>query len=182
MRYKIISIFVLIIITWVSSFAQEQGRELKEPLTVNGDKVEYIPEKNVMVAEGNVEVVYEGMFLYADKVTVWMDKNEALAEGNVRLVRDGATFYGDKVSYYFKENKGKIISPRFEKYGPWYGKGLEAEEYEKGKYLLKKAYITTCDLEKPHYRFQAKLVKVIPGEKIIARNVVFYIKDTPVFY
>ncbi|OQX83427.1 MAG: hypothetical protein B6D53_02455 [Candidatus Omnitrophica bacterium 4484_49] len=181
MRLKIILIVGIVILPFQFSFAQE-GRKLKEPLTVNGDKVEYIPDKNIMIAEGNVEVVYEGMFLYADKLTVWMDKNEALAEGNVKLIRDGATFYGDKVSYYFKENKGKIISPRFEKYGPWYGKGLEAEEYEKGKYFLKKAYITTCDLEKPHYRFQAKSVKVIPGEKIIARNVVFYIKDTPVFY
>ena len=49
-----------------ASFAEEM--KLKEPITVNGDKVEYNPEKKIMVGTGNVEVLYKGMKLYADKV------------------------------------------------------------------------------------------------------------------
>ncbi len=139
-------------------------------------------EKNIMVGSGNVEVIYNDMRLYADKITVWVDNEIALAQGNVKLIRDDITFYGQEVSYYFKENKGKIIEPSFDKYGPWFGKGLEAEEYEKAKYLIKESYITTCDLSEPHYRFQAKSVKVYLKDRFEAKNVIFYVKNTPIFY
>ncbi|MDP8234314.1 MAG: LptA/OstA family protein [Candidatus Saelkia tenebricola] len=179
--YRLILIFVLTTTVFSGICCAEQ-MALKEPITVNGDKVEYDPEEKVMVGTGNVEVLYEGMALYADKITVWLDEQQALAQGNVRLVRDETTFYGEEISYYFEENKGKIIEPSFEKHGPWYGKGVEAEEYEKSKYLIKKAYITTCDLEEPHYKLQAKTVKAYIGDKIIAKNVIFYVRNIPLLY
>lgn len=156
--------------------------EMQEPIVCHGDKVEYFPEKKVVIGQGNVEISYQGIFLYADKVTIWMEEKKALAEGNVKLVKDGAIFRGISLSYDFKENKGKLIKPVVEKYGPWYGKGLELEEYEKGKYLVKKGYITTCELKKPHYRFQARTIKIYLGEKVVARNVIFYLGDKPLLY
>ena len=176
----ILALILTIVIIPGISFAEEM--KIKEPITVNGDKVEYDPEKKIMVGTGNVEVLYKGMKLYADKVTVLLDEKQALAQGNVRLIKDGTTFYGKQVSYYFEENKGKIIEPSFENLGPWYGKGLEAEEYEKSKYLIRKSYFTTCDLKEPHYRLQAKTIKAYLDDKIIAKNVVFYIKNTPILY
>jgi LPS-assembly protein len=179
MKFKIV-LFTVTLLFLFPYFAISQ--KIEEPITCNGDKVEYFPEKKVVVGTGNVEIHYKEMFLYADKVTIWMDEKKALAEGNVKLVKNGAIFHGDKLSYDFKKSKGKIINPSFEKYGPWYGKGLEAEEYEKGKILVKKGYITTCNFKKPHYRFQAKTIKIYLNDRVVARNVIFYVKDKPIFY
>ncbi|HEO64010.1 MAG TPA: LPS-assembly protein LptD, partial [Candidatus Omnitrophica bacterium] len=160
----------------------EEPASVKQPITVNGDKVEYDPERQIVVGEGNVEVIYENMKLYADKMTVWLDEEIALAQNNVKLLKDGATFYAQELSYNFKNNSGRIIEPSFEGYGPWYGRGSEAEESKDSNYHVKDAYITTCDLDQPHYRLQAKSITVFPDDKVVAKNIFFYVKNVPILY
>ncbi|MDP8253547.1 MAG: LPS assembly protein LptD [Candidatus Kaelpia aquatica] len=173
---------LLLLLPFLARIGLSDEVKPKSPVTVNGDKVEYDPTRQVMVGEGNVEVISKGMKLYADKITVWLDEEKALAQGDVKFLKDDAVFYAEEISYSFKNNEGKIIEPTFKDYGPWYGKGLEAQEYEESKYLVKQAYMTTCDLEDPHYKLEAKTIKIFPEDKIIAKHVVFYVRNTPIFY
>ena len=50
------------------------------------------------------------------------------------------------------------------------------------KYILNRGYITTCNLKNPHYRFAARKIIFYPGDKVVAKNVVFKIGNIPVFY
>ncbi|MDH4158401.1 MAG: putative LPS assembly protein LptD, partial [candidate division Zixibacteria bacterium] len=65
-------------------------------------------------------------------------------------------------------------------------------EYERGLYYGEKLYreqerifyvndgrYTTCDADEPHFHFHSKNMKLIEGEKLIARPVVFYIERIP---
>jgi LPS-assembly protein len=182
LKIRIFSMLLVLSLLFLAGSVLAQDLNLRSPITVDGDKVEYDPEREIMVGEGNVEVISEGMNLYADKIVVWLDEERALAQGNVKLIKDQATFYAEKISYSFKDKKGKIIEATFKDYGPWYGGGLEVEEYEESKYLVKEAYMTTCDLERPHYRLEAKSIRIFPEDKIIAKHVLFYVHNTPVLY
>jgi len=43
-------------------------------------------------------------------------------------------------------------------------------------------YVTTCDLDKPHYRLTSDKMDIYPGDKLIARSVRMLIGNLPVLY
>ncbi len=153
----------------------------KEPITVNGDLVEYFQERGEVVASKNVEILYQETKLTCDKIKVNINTKEAMAEGNVKLYQDGGVFYGDIISYDFATKKGTIISGGA-KAEPWYGKAQKIEKVAETQYNLTRSYITTCDLDKPHYRLQAKRVKIFLGEKVVAYHMLVFIGNYPILY
>ena len=64
--------------------ADARGR-VPQSIVVNGDNVEYLTERQEVVAEGNVEIIYEGTKLTCRKLTVNTKTKQGVAEGNVRL-------------------------------------------------------------------------------------------------
>ena len=43
-------------------------------------------------------------------------------------------------------------------------------------------FFTTCEEEEPHYHFVARALKMVPGGTLVARNVLVYFADVPVFW
>ncbi len=43
-------------------------------------------------------------------------------------------------------------------------------------------FFTTCEEEDPHYHFVARALKLVPGGTLVARNVLLYFADVPVFW
>jgi LPS-assembly protein len=154
----------------------------KEPVVVNGDKVEYLQEQKKVVGSGNVSIEYKGVTLTCRKVTVFIDTREALAEGNVKVKqKDGAYFTGEMIRYNFETQTGSVVNGSVGA-KPFYGKASEVAKISDKQVNLKKGYITTCDLEHPHYRIESKLVRIYMGDKVIAHNIIFYVGNMPVFY
>lgn len=154
----------------------------KEPIIVNGDKVEYFQDKKKVVGTGNISIEYKGVTLTCDTVTVYIDTREAVAEGNVKVrQRDGAYFTGDRINYNFDTQKGYVLKGALSA-KPFYGRADEVVKTGGKDYKLEKGYVTTCDYEHPHYRIQAKEVRIYLDDKVVARNIIFYIGNMPVFY
>ncbi len=154
----------------------------KEPIVVNGDNVEYFHEKKMVTGAGNVSIQYKDVLLTCDKITVYLDTREAIAEGNVKVTQKGAYLTGEKMNYNFETKKGTIIKG-YVNSKPFYGKAEEVDKVEnRDQYKLDEGYVTTCDLEKPHYRVRAKQIIVYPGDKVIARHIVMYVGGVPVLY
>jgi len=160
------------------AFSQEET----EPIIVDGDRVEYFQTEKKVVGEGNVVATYKDMKLSCDKVVIYTDKKIIHAEGNVILRHEQGVFKGEKVEFDLNSKKGTVLYPSMEGVGPWYAKGETGEKFSEKSYLIRGGYITTCDLEDPHYRFQAKRIKVYLGEKIVAKNIVFKVKGVPLIY
>jgi LPS-assembly protein len=154
----------------------------KEPIIVNGDKVEYFQDKKKVLGSGNISIEYKGVTLTCDTVTVYLDTREAIAEGNVRVrQKDGAYFTGDRINYNFDTQKGSVLNGYLNA-KPFYGKAADIKKVTDKEFELQKGYVTTCDYEHPHYRVQSKQVKIYLGDKVVARNIVFYVGNLPVFY
>ncbi|MDD5496552.1 MAG: LptA/OstA family protein, partial [Candidatus Omnitrophica bacterium] len=161
--------------------AMAQSLDLKEPVVVNGDNVEYFHERKMVVGTGNISIVYKDVTLTCDKVTVYLDTKEAIAEGNVKIIQEGAYLTGEKINYNFEKKTGSIIDA-YVNATPFYGKAGEGNKTSDTEIELKKGYVTTCDLEHPHYRVQARQVTIYLEDRVVAKHIIFYIGKVPVFY
>jgi lipopolysaccharide assembly outer membrane protein LptD (OstA) len=102
--------------------------------------------------EGNVVIIYKDITIKANKAVFNRKDNFIECENNVEVLYGSDRFYAEKAIYNLQEEKGIIYKAKF-KFDSFYG---ESEKIERDGDLFKlaKSYITTCELEKPHYRFQ----------------------------
>ncbi len=171
---------VLVLLSAASAYSE--AMKVKEPIVVNGDSVEYFQDKKKVVGTGNISIDYKTIKLTCDKVTVYLDTREAIAEGHVKVLQqNGAYFTGDTINYNFDTQQGSVVNGYVNAL-PFYGKAKSVNKYSEDKFGLENGYITTCDLEHPHYRVQSKQIKIYLEDKIVARNIFFYVGNTPIFY
>jgi LPS-assembly protein len=164
-----------------SAYAETPQPQAKAPIIVDGDKVEYFQEQKKVEGTGNISIQYKGILLTCDKVTVDLETREAIAEGNVKVQQKGAYVTGEKISYNFDTQKGSVIQGELSA-KPFYGKSKKVEKAGEKQVNMEKGYVTTCDLEHPHYRIEAKEVRVYLNDKVIAKNIVFYVGKVPIMY
>ena len=147
----------------------------RQPITVNGDTVEYKTEGGEMVAQGNVEIIQLDSKLTCDKVRVFMDAKIAIAEGHVKFLKtDGQELHGDMIVYDFDEQTGTIVRPQI-KMVPYYGKAQVMEKISDSEFLMNGSEISTCDLPHPHYKLTCDEVHMYPGRLMTAKGVKFLI-------
>ncbi|MFH1644831.1 MAG: hypothetical protein ABIB11_00260, partial [Candidatus Omnitrophota bacterium] len=155
--------------------------EVDSPIECNGDEIEYFEADKKIVASGNVLVTYKDMRLTCDEVMVWPRIKKAHAEGNVKLVQGASVFEGDSVDYDFLNNIGSVLNVKAQA-EPWYAAGVKASRDGKESYKIEKSYLTTCDLEEPHWRITTKRVLIYPDKKVTAQNAVVWIGKVPVMW
>lgn len=177
------SLIICAIAVLCASFAYAKETEIKQkaPIVVNGDKVEYFHEQKKVIGTGNISIDYEDVRLTCKTVTVYLDTREAIAEGDVRITQKDAYFTGDKINYNFDTRVGRAVSA-YINYTPFYGKWQQIDRVGEKKVDIEKGYMTTCDLEHPHYRIEAKRVEIYMEDKVIAKNIVVYIGNCPVMW
>ena len=132
--------------------------------------VEYYFKTNLFTATGGAMVKYGGAVLTAEKIEGNYQSGEVLAEGKVRIQRDEQIWVGERIRYNF--NTGEIQAEQFRTGKlPAFaaGEGLHIDRTN-GVYVATNSYITTDDIAEPAMMVRAKFIKIIPGEKIIARH------------
>lgn len=157
-------------------------KESKEPVVINGDAVEYSEAGKTAVANGNVVITYQDVKVTCKKAIFHADTKEILAEGDVNLTQAGNLFKGERVLYNVETKTGTVLNPYVFIQPTYYGAGEKAEKMDENHYYIKQGYVTTCDLEKPHYRVQAKQLNVYLGDKVTAKNIFLFVGDVPIFY
>ncbi|MBD3245812.1 MAG: LPS assembly protein LptD [Candidatus Omnitrophica bacterium] len=157
------------------------AQEKMQPVDIKGDQISYLHDQQKVVAEGNVVMGYQDIKLYCEKAVYDSKSHLARVQGDVKIVREGTTIYGEDITYDFASQDAQINNIRVSA-PPLYGKARNAEKQGEEKYVLNRGYLTTCDLEEPHYRLSATHVTMYPQEKIVARNMVMKVAEIPIFY
>ncbi|HOP06777.1 MAG TPA: putative LPS assembly protein LptD [candidate division Zixibacteria bacterium] len=104
-----------------------------------------------------------------------------LQPNNIPVLLDdgGDVLVGDYLRYSIDTRKGRIVKSKTEyDLGYYYG-GKLFREQENIAYIDDGRF-TTCNAPEPHFHFHSKNLKLIEGDKMIARPVVFYIGRLPV--
>ena len=87
---------------------------------------------------------------------------------------------GNLLEYNLKTKRGRVV----------YGETKMEDGFYTGKTILKRGentlYVhsglyTTCELDWPHYYFGSERMKLLVKDKVVARPIVMYIHDVPVF-
>ncbi|MFH1374969.1 MAG: putative LPS assembly protein LptD [bacterium] len=96
------------------------------------------------------------------------------------ILKDGNDeLYGDYLEYSIDTEKGRIVQSKSDyEAGFYYGRKLFREQ--KHIFYIDGGRYTTCDEGEPHYHFHSSSMKLIEGEKLIAKPVVFYIGRLPI--
>lgn len=150
-------------------------------------------DKGKIVVSGTVEASYGEISIQCSTLTAFLNESneveKILAEGNVLYSKKDTQIRAQQLYYVFSEKLAFIVQPR--------GKTVFIDEEKakhqlffaaksshlKGEYgELQMSYLTTCDLEEPHYRLQATNVEIKENEYLAAYNVVLFIFNIPTVY
>ena len=86
------------------------------------------------------------------------------------------------VHYNFETKKGRFLqgtvgSP------PWYEHGRSVESIAEGIYEVRPGYVTSCELEPPHFRFAGNRAIVFGEDKIMrSSHATFFVEQFPLIY
>ncbi len=157
-------------------------------------------EDNITYLIGEATVKYKKMIIKAGKITVLWKKNTIVAESmpdttsnpdiednDSRDVKNSGRpefsdgkeeMVGDKMEFNFKSERGRIIRGRTKLQGGYY-LGETVKLMDPKVIFVRDGNYSTCENEEPHFHFNGKKMKIITGERIIAKPVVFYIGKIP---
>lgn len=155
-------------------------------VTLTADEIHYDYYSKQIEAKGNVQISYKKTKVHSDQAVIDHDQNILLATGSVKVNKDGDEFNGERFLYYLRTQQGwvypvvtEITDEEVE--GPL--KFTAAEAFLKGEEILfKKTYLTSCELEHPHYHFTASKVEYIPGDRIKMTHVWYWEHRVRLFY
>ncbi|OGU56038.1 MAG: organic solvent tolerance protein [Ignavibacteria bacterium RBG_13_36_8] len=94
------------------------------------------------------------------------------------LTEAGESYEGQKIKYNFKTQRGFISLAKNRAQNSRY-EGEKVKKIDKGVYFIDNGMYTTCDADTPHTHFQADEMKVMQGDKIIAKWIFMYIGGVP---
>lgn len=149
---------------------------------VLADSLEYDRNTLKVIAKGNVVVRDKDLHLTSDYAEVATDSKKVLARGHVIIFKKGkAVSRGHEIHYDFATEVGTYPEGRIVSY-PWIMTGREMQQVGPGVQVIEDCKLTTCHYEKPHYFIRAENVKIYEEDKMVVKNIVLYVLDTPVFW
>ncbi|MCQ9208579.1 MAG: hypothetical protein NG712_04290 [Omnitrophica bacterium] len=157
------------------------AQEEKTPIICYGEKVEFLEAQQRLIAEGQVQIFYEDVQITCDRIDIALDTKIGHARGNVVVYQEDSVLTGDKVDYNFDTQTGTIYKAGFASQ-VIYGKGPAAVKEGPSEISMRHSYMTTCDLDRPHYRIHSRSAKIYLGDKVVMRHVIVYAFELPVFY
>jgi len=150
-----------------------------ELITYDGQRIDFVIPRNEIVLDGDAHLEYRQMELRARRVVFDSEEGTLVAEGKPTLVEKGDEVTGQLMTYDMDRRVGTIYqaTTKYEQ-GLYHGKQIrKASENELD--VLGGSY-STCDLEQPHYHFSARYMKIYMKDKLVAKPVVFYLRNVPV--
>ncbi|GAB4334950.1 MAG: hypothetical protein Kow0099_07270 [Candidatus Abyssubacteria bacterium] len=180
---------VLIVIFWESNAIVAEGLldggeevfTATAPVYFSGDSFSYERETGIVTGVGDVTIMQEDARLRGDKLVINLHRRLAEIEGNVIAIRGDEMVKGARGLYDFEKKEGVFYDARGHS-APWYVAADTLDREPSGMYSVEKASLTTCDLDRPHYRLEAKSVDVIPEERVVARSLTLFAGSVPIFY
>ncbi|MBQ9418845.1 MAG: LPS-assembly protein LptD [Synergistaceae bacterium] len=186
---------------------QELDRETApaDRVTLNADRVSFNDETGHALAEGNAVLTYNDISIMAERLDYDADtqKVQAMPLPNQQIVlTDGQrTIKGDNLNYDLNTQEGILTGantavPVGESGGVLYvyGDEIDVMPWELAKerklvhgepeeYLIEwsNVVLTTCALDHPHYRLEAKKISFVPGKKLVAKRPRIYLGSKYLF-
>lgn len=175
--------------TVITYQAKEIHNSIKNRKTIfTGDAV--VKYKNMTLQAAKITLDWDKQLLTAepDSQKVWTKKDSTSTDsvlvtkwvGEPVLIEGSSQMVGAKMTYNYKTEKGRVIRGRTEFEGGNY-LGEQIKRVDKETFNVSHSTYTTCDLDSnPHFHFEARRMKMIVNDKVIAKPIVMYLGNIPV--
>jgi len=173
---------------------------------LNADKIIYDDISGTASAEGNAVLSYGGVRIYAERIDYDDEAGKVVASSipgkGVSLSNSRQMLRGDRLLYDINTAEGVLTGAKSTvvvdgKPVYVYGDNLEAMPYELavekklisgksrfvGDYVIKwdNVSLTTCALEHPHYRLEAKRFIFIPRHRVVVKRPRLFLGEQYIF-
>jgi hypothetical protein len=187
----LLSLFILLAVCAGNCAAQQpqpQQQQQQDWFDVQADRLRYEPDARRFAASGNLRAVYREFEVRADQMEADLHARSARFPGRVVLLWRNEKFEGKDLIVNLQTREWVLsevrssISPAFLQRGVAQPVIIGADEAEGSPSLIRSrtSYATTCDLPHPHYRLQAREIRIRPGRDLVARRVSFWLGDRKV--
>lgn len=156
------------------------------PVEIEAEYLIFDREKGIYQAHGKVEVTRGEFFLKADHAQLNVKTKEVIAWDNVVMGEKEDLIECERLEANLDTKTGRITKARiFLKDQNFHINGKEVEKLGENHYRIKDGSFTTCDGDRPAWKFAVKELEVFEfalGGFGVAKGAVSYIKNFPVFY
>ncbi|HKA23548.1 MAG TPA: putative LPS assembly protein LptD [Candidatus Eisenbacteria bacterium] len=152
----------------------------EERVTYSGDRIEYRLAQRKIHIDGKAQLGYRDLELAAGRVDFDSDKQTLIARDKPSLKERDEELAGRAMTYDLKAESGTVYHA-VTQFNQGFYRGEAIHRLPDEILQVRDASYSTCDIDPPHYHVQASRMKIMLKDKIIARPIVFYIKQIPVF-
>ncbi len=138
--------------------------------------------KDRIFAQGDVEVHYKDLRLFADQVDVNTETKDVVASGNVVIQSPDQVISADKVFYNMDSREQKIENASGMIQPDIFYRAETIEGQGRDTFSLTKARLTSCTQPTPRWNFSCSRANLKRNDYVEMWNSVFRIKNIPVFY
>jgi len=157
---------------------------LPEPgVSIKANSMTHNQADDTITASGDVVITWQGVTLFAMDAVYNRQTQIITATGNVVLIKEADIVRGSRLVFDTVSGRGEIENSTINiRKGSIHLAGKKILKTGENDYSAEQANYTTCDAEIPSWKFGASNLDMTIEEYGSAKNVVFYIKDVPVFY
>lgn len=173
-------LFLLILLPALLPAAEQTGAP---GMVIHADSMTHDTASDLIKADGKVEMSWQDMTMTSDTATFNRATQTLTAKGNVYLIKGGDILWGDHLVMDTETGRAEMENGRiFMTQGNFRADGKQIARTGNDDYALRKGGLTTCDATVPSWKFGASELDVTLEEFATGTNVIFYVKDIPVFY
>jgi LPS-assembly protein len=157
--------------------------ESEGPMEIEADQLTYDRDQELYDAQGGVEITRGTLSVRADHAQLNMATREMMAWGNVVLREGENVIECERLEVNLNTQGGKIYQARlFLKDQNFHIVARELEKLGENRYRIRDGSFTTCDGERPPWKFTAKELDVKVDSSGVAKGPIFYIENIPILY
>ena len=166
-------------------FIPEIGNsKIDSTITYKSDLIDYLVETKESYLNDVGKIEYQNMLLESNYIHVDWENNilHAIKKNNklpAVITSDGEPMEGDSLKYNLLDKHGTIYKGKT-KVDDAYYHGDQIYRDDPNLYHVISSEYTSCDLDHPHYSFYSNNMKMIPGDRIIAKPLILKILDFPI--
>jgi LPS-assembly protein len=155
----------------------------RDPWRVKADSISFDHGTQTYVAEGRVEISQGNRRLTADRVVINAETNEAEATGKATLIQGEDSIRAERMKIDLDTSLGIVFQGTlFLKKQHYYLRGEEIERVGEDTYRVKGGTFTTCDGDRPAWRFTGGEALVTLEEYVDVWGATFQVKNVPILY
>lgn len=144
-----------------------------------GETADFDVAHGTIHIKGKAEVRTGTLVLGSGDIRFDTRNEELMAEGDPLLSDKGSELLGERMGYLFEAKTGAVLNG-VTQYDDGFYYGKHVRRIDDRTMLVRDGTYTSCDLAEPHYHFTAKRMKLSLRERVVARQVTFYVSDLPV--